>query len=206
MNKQFCARRNFYTLCVAAAAMWLTAPVLQADPMHPGEHGMDMSHHGGYEEHGMHGHYGHGGYMYEPHNAAIHFIMMAHVLGLSHDQVQKLMKLRDDYIQDNSVAENQVKAAHMDLQWLLKSSITGAKFDRDDIDKKLAEIGKLESGLWKSYVDQLQAINSLLTPEQKDRLKRMESPHGAMRGHGGAMMHGPKMGGPKMKMNMDEGY
>ena len=207
MNTQICMRRTFYTLGVAAAALWLTAPAVQADPMYPDDHGMGMSHHGyehhGYGHHGMRGGYGHGGAMYRPHNAAIHFIKMAHVLGLNHDQVGKLIKLRDDYIQNNSVAENQLKAAHMDLQWLLKSNSTAAKFDRDAIDKKLAEIGKLESALWKSYVGQLQAINVLLTSEQKDRLMKMRSPHGGMRGPGPGMTDGPKMGGPKMRMNGD---
>lgn len=198
MNNPFCLRLTLPTLYLAVAALWLTAPAIHADPMYPGGgHGMVMMRHGGYEHHGMHG-----GYISEPHNAAIHYIMMAHELGLTHEQVKKLIKLRDDYILNNSVAENQLKAAHMDLKWLLKSNSTAAKFDRDAVDKKLADIGKLESGLWKSYVDQLQAINALLTSNQKDKLMKMEWPHGEMRMHGPgpAMMGGPKMGGPKMDM------
>lgn len=183
----------FTGLAVAALfAVALMSPAAQA-------HGM---HHEGYEHHYHHG------YAIEPHNAAIHYIMMAHELGLTHEQVGKLIKMRDEYIKNNSVAENQMKADRMDLAWLLYAD----KFDKAAINKKLGEIGQFESQLWKNYVDQLAEINALLTDKQKHRLKELYSQcHHYCEEHGHMMMnkdmhenehkdHG-EMGGGNMGMD-----
>ena len=198
MTHHLFSRNSLYSagLAMAAALMLCAAPVTQADPMGGGygDHGMGMKSHGDYG-HGRMG--GHMGYMTEPHNAAIHFMKMGHLLSLTGDQYKKLKAMRDDYIQKNSVAEKQLKADHSDLAWLLHAD----KFDRDAIDKKLAEIGKLESQLWKAYVDQLQSIDALLTADQKTTLEDMYSRRGpGMGGHPGMGVH-PGMGG---KMDMKD--
>lgn len=188
MIHQLVTRNSLYgtAVVVAAALMLGAAPAAQADPMGHGygEHGMGMKHHGEYR-------HGHQGYMMKPHNAAKHFMKMGRMLKLTGDQYKKLKEMRDDYIQNNSVAEQQLKADHGDLKWLLHAG----KFDRDAIDKKLSEIGKLESQLWKAYIDQLQAIDGMLTDDQKAALKDMYEHRGrGMGGHPGMGMHPPGTG------------
>jgi Spy/CpxP family protein refolding chaperone len=184
-----------------AAAVWCAAPAVYADPPMPPGHGMGMgmdmdSGHGYGHGHGYEHGYEHGGYEMMPHNAAAHFITMGHALGLTSDEYKKLKDMRDDYIKNNSVAEKQLEADHGDLKWLLHAD----KFDRDAIDKKLADIGKLESQLWKAYIDQLQAINGMLTDDQKAKLKDMFSHYG---GHGHPRMGGGM--GPGSGMGMQNG-
>lgn len=190
MTYQPLSRNPLYTtgLALAAAVMLCAAPATQADPMGHGygDHGMGMMHHGEYD----HG-YGHEGYMMRPHNAAIHYMKMGRMLNLTGDQYKKLKEMRDDYIQKNSVAEQQLKADRSDLKWLLHAD----KFDRDSIDKKMATIGKLESQLWRAYLDQLQAIDRMLTADQKAALKDMYEHRGrGMGGHPDMGIHPRGMG------------
>lgn len=182
-------------LGAAALALGAAAPAAVAHPMHGG--GMEM------HEHGWHGHEGHHDYLLKPHNAAMYFILLGHELGLDQNQMQQLIKMRDQYIQNNAVAKEQVKADQMDLKWLLMSNIAAQDFDKNAINGKLEDIKKLKTQLWTAYVDQLQSINQLLTAEQKKRLMDMmaERAHG---GPHGKPPHGrPGMGGPGMGSGME---
>jgi Spy/CpxP family protein refolding chaperone len=161
-------------LVMVAAAMVMVSGVATAEPSSRGGHGMSMSSHGKYGQHGR-------GHKMYPHNAAIHFIKLGKYLELDSDQYMRLKELRDQYIQDNSVAEKQLKVARMDLKWLLYSD----DMDRAAVDKKLAEIGRLEKQLWTAFVDQLEAIKSMLTAEQQENLREMKR-HGK-RAHGMGM-------------------
>ncbi|HKI82098.1 MAG TPA: periplasmic heavy metal sensor [Pseudodesulfovibrio sp.] len=156
---QVTVRKPFFPrLAVAAAfALGLAVPAAWAH---------------GHHHHEYHHHHHHG-YEIRPHNAAIHLLMMAPAIGLSHEQVEKLMKMRDDYIKNNAVAEDMLKVEHMDLKWLLYAD----DFNKEAAEKKLGEIGKLEGQLWDAYVDQRAKISALLTPKQKDKLKEMYHHH-----------------------------
>lgn len=188
----------FARLAVAAMfALGLAAPAAWA---HGHDHGRDCHHHHHY------------GYMMKPHNAAMHLLMMAHAIGLSHEQVEKLMKMRNDYIKHNAVAEDMLEVDHKDLNWLLYAG----DFDKEAVNKKLDEIGKLRDQLWTAYVNQRAEISTLLTQKQKDKIKEMYhhrkmgmghergdhdmGPHGDMgehRGHRG-------MSGDGMSGDMDD--
>ena len=61
--------------------------------------------------HGM----GHGMHGMRPHNAAEHFLKMGPSLNLTDSQIKQITKLRDEYIEKNATAEEQLKVAYDDL-------------------------------------------------------------------------------------------
>jgi len=114
-----------------------------------------MGHHG---KHGMH-----------PHNAAIHFLKMGEMLDLSDEQTRKLTKMRDEYIEKNATAEDQLKVAYDDIA----RTLYGDEVDLEAANALIAKVGKLESQLWHAYAQQLHDIKAMLTPEQRSTLKSM---------------------------------
>ncbi|HKJ22167.1 MAG TPA: periplasmic heavy metal sensor [Gammaproteobacteria bacterium] len=148
------------TSLLSAAVVGMFALGLASSPVWAHEH--HDKHDKGCEHH-------HHGYMIKPHNAAMHLLMMAHAIDLTHEQVGKLMKMRNDYIKNNAVAEDMLKVEHKDLKWLLYAD----DFDKKAVKNKLEEIGKLRDQLWDAYVDQRAQISSLLTQEQKDKIEEM---------------------------------
>ena len=142
--------------------------------------GMGMSGHGhGMGKHGM-----------QPHNAAKHFLKMGPSLNLTDNQVKQLTTLRDDYIDKNATAEQQLKAAYEDLGLALY----GDNVDMKVVNSLFEKIGKLDSQLWHAYAQQLHDIKAMLTTEQKQSLNAMW--HHGMRGE---MHHG------NMPMNKGKG-
>jgi len=148
------------TLFILATFM-LAIPGSQATAMHTG-----MSQHGYHHSH-----------MSGPHNAAVHFLKMTDVLQLSGQQINRLIKLRDAYIEKNSVAESQLSAARTDLRRLIMAD----SIDMKAVDQKLTQIGTLEASLWRAFASQLHDIKVILSAKQKKRLKDM---HHQKRGHG----------------------
>lgn len=129
-------------------------------------HGMGMMA-GGMGMHGMH-----------PHNAAKHFLHMGPALNLSDAQIKKLIKLRDDYIDKNATAEQQLKAAYDDLG----RALYGDSVDMNTVNALFTKIGKLDGQLWHAYAQQLHDIKAMLTPDQKQALNNMwhHGMHGGM--------------------------
>ena len=135
------------------------------------------------------GSWDHGGGGMRPHNVAAHFLKMDDMLNLTADQIKKLTGMRDEYIQKNAAAEDQLKAAYDDVRRTLWS---------DQVDMKAAnalfdKVGKLESQLWRAFAQQLHDIKAMLTPEQRELLSGMwdDGPHGMGAMHGGMPMgHG----------------
>ena len=127
---------------------------------------------------GMSGH-GHGGmgmmaggmgmHGMRPHNAAKHFLHMGPSLNLTTAQIKQLTKLRDDYIDKNATAEQQLKAAYDDLG----RALYGDSVDMDAVNTLFGKIGKLDGQLWHAYAQQLHDIKAMLTPEQKQSLDAM---------------------------------
>jgi Spy/CpxP family protein refolding chaperone len=149
-------------------------------------HGMGMMA-GGMGMHGMHG--------MHPHNAAKHFLDMGPALNLTDAQIKKLTTLRDQYIDKNAMAEQQLKAAYDDLG----RALYGDSVDMDTVNALLAKIGKLDGQLWHAYAQQLHDIKAMLTPDQKQALNNMWH-HGM---HGGMPMpHHHKPMGKGMGMGM----
>ena len=130
-------------------------------------HGMGMMA-GGMGMHGMHG--------MQPHNAAKHFLKMGPSLNLTDNQVKQLTTLRDDYIDKNATAEQQLKAAYEDLGLALY----GDNVDMKVVNSLFEKIGKLDSQLWHAYAQQLHDIKAMLTAEQKQSLNAMPMHHGDM--------------------------
>jgi len=180
------SRTGILARALAAAALLSMGAVATADMGMDSHHGM-----GGKDHCDMHkgGGWGHGGYGMRPHNAAIHFLKMSDVLELTADQTKKLTQMRDEYIQKNAAAEDQLKAAYDDVQRTLFA---------DEVDVKAAgalfdKVGKLESQLWRAFAQQLHDIKAMLTPEQRETLRGMwdDYPHGMGAMHGGIPMgHG----------------
>ncbi|GMR00208.1 MAG: hypothetical protein BMS9Abin18_1046 [Zetaproteobacteria bacterium] len=148
-----------YIMPVVIMLLLFTLPT-HANPMH-----MGMSHHG------------HHGHMFKPHNAAVHFLGMAKPLQLTGKQISHLVTLRDTWIEKNSMNEARLAAAHADLQRL----IMAGPIDLKAVDRTLAQIGPLESGLWHAFARQLHDIKSMLSVEQKQQLAKM---HRKMSRHG----------------------
>lgn len=112
---------------------------------HPGEHG----NYNNYRE-------------YRPRNAARNFLHMDKMLNLSSEQKAELRKLRDDWIENQSVPQAQLKVARSDLIHMIYSDT-----DSSTIDEHLKKIGQLEGGLWRAFVAQYKSIIKLLTDKQK---------------------------------------
>lgn len=169
--------RRRVSLLVMLLTGLLAAPAL-ADPpagmgMHPGMGvhppmgagsgpGMGMGMHEGMGDHGR------GGHGLQPHNAAIHFLKMADALGLDAGQVEKLRKLRDDWIDNNAANEAHLAAAQGDLRRMLFADT----IDRKAVEDELAKIGPIEGQLWRAFVQQLLEIKNMLTDEQRARLRQ----------------------------------
>jgi Spy/CpxP family protein refolding chaperone len=201
MNLKGSANRTGALIGMVAAAFFTLGSTAWANPEMGGHPGMSGEGYGHGMGHGM-GHGGeHGMQALQPHNAATHFLKMSKALNLTDDQVKQLTKLRDDYIDKNAKAEEQLKASYGDV---------GRTIFSDDIDVKEADalidkVGKMESQLWHAYVQQLHDIKAMLTPEQKQSLKDMwkHHPHEMKEKHGDMPMgHGDMpMGHGDMPMN-----
>lgn len=132
-------------------------------PMDPGYSG-----HGQGQRHGaMHRRgKGHHGMPSAPKNIAIKYLRMRYKLNLTGEQIQKLKKSRDKYIEENAVAKAYLKAAKADLQRMIYDDAITAK----SIDGHLKKIGKLEGKLWRAFVLQVKTIRAMLTADQKAML------------------------------------
>ncbi|MEJ2652216.1 MAG: hypothetical protein P8173_10565, partial [Gammaproteobacteria bacterium] len=86
-----------FLLTAGASSAWADRGMTCHSGMGMGEHGHGMGMWKGMG-HGMH-----------PHNAAEHFLKMGTTLNLTDDQIKQLTKLRDEYIQKNATAEEELK-------------------------------------------------------------------------------------------------
>lgn len=151
--------------------------------------GMGMDEHG--HGMGMWNGMGHGMHGLHPHNAAEHFLKMGSALNLTDSQIKQLTKLRNDYIDKNSTAEEQLEAANDDLS----RALYGDSVDMKTVNTLFEKIGKLDGQLWHAYAQQLHDIKAMLTPDQKQYLHDMW--HGGHSGmhhdmpshHGDMSMH-----------------
>ena len=81
---------------------------------------------------------------------------------LSVEQIQKIEKLRLEHRKDVLSLRSKIKAAHLDLEGLIMEESA-----QKDIDKKVEEIGKMETELMKKRIAHRIEIRNLLTDEQK---------------------------------------
>jgi len=146
--------RTMRVMPMAIMFLLLSVSQVQAAPMHMGMH-----------------YQGHHGHMFKPHNAAVHFLGMANLLQLTGKQISHLIVLRDAWIGKNSVNKARLAAARADLKRLIMAD----DIDLKTVDQTVAQIGSLESGLWRAFARQLHDIKSMLTAKQKQRLAQMHS-------------------------------
>lgn len=100
-------------------------------------------------------------------NAAQNYLSMSKILELTTEQITKLMALRDNFDKENALAIAQQKSTKKDLVRLIYSE----NIDLKEIDGLLAKIGKLEGKIWHDFVRQMKDIQTILTKEQKDKVK-----------------------------------
>lgn len=183
-------RAGIIARALAAALMLSMGAVAAADQGTGGHHRMGGKDHCGMQKGGG---WGHGGQGMRPHNAANHFLKMEDMLNLTAEQVKKLTKMRDEYIQKNAAAEDQLMAAYDDLRRVLWSD----QVDMSAANALFDKVGKLESQLWRAFAQQLHDIKEMLAPEQRELLSGMwdDYPHGM-----GAMRGGMPMGHGDMPM------
>jgi Spy/CpxP family protein refolding chaperone len=173
-----------FLLTAGASSAWADRGMTCHSGMGMGEHGHGMGMWKGMG-HGMH-----------PHNAAEHFLKMGTTLNLTDDQIKQLTKLRDEYIQKNATAEEELQAAYQDLP----RALYGNSVDMKVVNGLLEKIGKLDSQLWHAYAQQLHDIKAMLTADQKKSLHDMwhhdtRGMHGDMpMPHGNMPMHHKGMG------------
>lgn len=170
-----CIQRTIVTAAGAAMlALVLSASPATAQTMmgpHPGMPGGPMM--GAQEGMGMMGGMmggmrdGMKGHRMGPHNAAVHFLQMADMLGLDDNQISRLRKLRDDWIAQHSVDAARLKAAEADLKRLLYAD----DIKMDEVEQALSTIGTLEGQLWRAFAEQLSQIKGMLSGKQKERLR-----------------------------------
>ena len=163
------------------ATLLTTVTIAWASPKMGAHHGMTMGIHcDGSKGKGM---MDHGKHRMRPHNAAIHFLKMDPMLHLSTEQTQQLIRMRDEYIQNNATAEDQLMAAYDDIGHMLHSD----EIDMNATNALFEKTGKLEGQLWHAFTQQLHDIKAILTPEQKASLKAMHEkrgrPMGRMQGN-----------------------
>ena len=143
--------------------------------------GMGM---GGHGMHSMDGGMGYGMHGMQPHNAAEHFLKMGTALNLTDTQIKQLTKLRDEYIEKNATAEQQLKVAYEDLG----RALYGDSVDMNTVNTLFEKIGKMDGQLWHAYAQQLHDIKAMLTAEQKQSLDAMWH-HGSHGMRGDRPMH-----------------
>jgi len=172
MNQKGITKRTGAFAGLLAASMFFTmGSIAWADSEMGVHHDMDGYNHG--MGHGMVG----GMHGMEPHNAAERFLQMSKSLKLTDNQIKRLTQLRDDYIDKNAKTEEQLNASHGDVARTLMGDDINVKESDNLIDK----VGKMESQLWHSYVQQMHDIKAILTTEQKQALKDMwKKPHQRM--------------------------
>jgi hypothetical protein len=144
--------------------------------MHPGmDSSMEMEHPGMGSMWGN----GYGGgqaHWMKPHNAALHFLRMKEILGLSDKQVAELKGLRDAYRTEHMVNEAKLRGAEQELKEILEEET----INLEKAEAKLKEIGALEGPLWSGFVKQLAKIKTIVTKDQMKKIHGMQSPHGMM--------------------------
>jgi Spy/CpxP family protein refolding chaperone len=164
---------------IAAVLLLSMGAIAAADSGMGAHYGM-----GGKDHCDMHkdGGWGHGGGGMRPHNAAAHFLKMGDMLNLTADQTKQLTKMRDEYIQKNAAAEDQLTAAYDDVRRTLWTD----QIDLSAANGLFDKVGKLESQLWRAFAQQLHDIKAMLTPEQRELLSGMwgDGPHGMGAMHG----------------------
>lgn len=179
--------RNYAMIGAVSGLMLTVAGAVWAEPMADGHDKMMMGSEG--YGHGKGDGYGKGRHGRQPHNAAAHFLQMASTLKLTDDQTKQLTKLRDDYVEKNATAEEQLKATTSDLT----AALYADEVDLSKVNPLLEKIGGLEGPLWRAYAQQLHDIKALLTAEQKKLLKSKwkEGAHGKdeMKRHGNMPKH-----------------
>lgn len=170
---------TLFLLTAGASSAWADRGMSCHSGMGMGDHGHGM---------GMREGMGHGMHGMQPHNAAEHFLKMGTALNLTDDQIKRLTKLRDEYIQKNATAEAELKVTYEDLSRALYAD----SVDMNTVNTLFEKIGKMDSQLWHAYAQQLHDIKAMLTAEQKKSLHAMwhhdyHGMHGDMPMHHGDM-------------------
>ena len=116
------------------------------------------------------------GTMMKPHNAALHFLQMKEVLGLTEKQVNELKALRDTYRTENGINEAKLKSAEQELREMMEEDT----INLEKAEAKLKEVGALEGPLWSNFIRQLAKIKTIVPKEQMKKMHEMRRSHPMM--------------------------
>lgn len=117
---------------------------------------------------------------------------MAEKLGLSAEQREQIRKTVMETRKKNIEAEAKTKIARIELHELLGADTP----DQKKIDAKIVELSQLHEAVLRNRVSTMLAVQKILTPEQRAKMKELRPFGERMRGRMGAPGHGPGMRGP----------
>lgn len=117
---------------------------------------------------------------------------MAQKLGLSAEQREQIRKTMTETRKQNIEAEAKTKIARIELHELLAADAP----DQKKIDAKIAELSRLHETVLRNRVTSMLAVQKILTPEQRAKLKELRPFGERMRHRMGGSGHGPGMMGP----------
>ncbi len=111
-------------------------------------------------------------------------------LDLSEEQRKQIKSVRREAARKHIQQQADVRLAHLDLQALMEAE----EPDRKEIHAQLKKIAKLQGDMRITQVDQRLDIRELLTPDQRQKAKKMR-PQGRQPGR--AHADRPGKGGPR---------
>ncbi len=118
-----------------------------------------------------------------------HHQMLGEKLGLSAEQKDQIHKIVLDTRKKNIEAEAKGKIARIELHELLGADTP----DQKKLDAKIAELSQVHETMLRSRVETMLAIQKVLTPEQRAKMKELRplgmgaGMRGRMGGHGSGM-------------------
>lgn len=126
-------------------------------------------------------------------------------LGLSQDQVAKIEKMRDAFMESHIKQQADIKIKEMKL----RSAIQKDKIDRKEVEKMIRDIAKQRTDMQIDRMNYLLDVKSVLTDEQikkieefrKNRRHEMMREHMGRPGKGMGMGRGMGMGNPQAPCN-----
>lgn len=155
-------KTRFISLTASLALIFSTHAAASPEFMWQNHHNPTSHHSPHHQSMGKHSSE-HSGYReYRPRNAALNYLRMDKKLNFSKEQKAELRKLRDDWIENQTVPQEQLKVARPDLIHMIYNNTDSAI-----IEKQLKMIGKLEGELWRAFVDHYKSIMNILTEKQQ---------------------------------------
>lgn len=122
---------------------------------------------------------------------------MVKVLDLTAEQKEKMEAIRYNQRRKLVQMRADLQVARMDLQQVMKQDAPS----KAEVKKKVAEINRLRSAMFEQQVDGRLEQQSVLTPEQRERMRQALENRPHQRGHQRPGRGGPDARGPGWDMD-----